>query len=157
MTTDRLDTLAPLVGIIAREATKGRPDLYEDARQEGLIAAWRVFADDPDAPRSHGTVAARSAIRAYLRGRPTFGGTGHQGRPDAFDRSEPWPDDLDALGDAPDVETRLVVRAAVAELPPEDRALVFRRFWADAQPTKAEHNRWRAVRVHLRETLKEVA
>jgi hypothetical protein len=80
-----LDTLTPLIGIIARERTSARPDLYDDARQEGLIRAWTVEQAKPDAPRQYVLAAARRGIADVVRGRPSFGAASHRGNRDAAD------------------------------------------------------------------------
>ena len=71
MTT--LAALTPLITLIAGERTASTPDLFDDARQEGLIAAWRFLAKRPDAPTALVTHVARRAILDLLAGRHAFG------------------------------------------------------------------------------------
>lgn len=93
-----LTTLTPLIGIIAREKTATRPDLYDDARQEGLIRAWTVEQDKPDAPREYVLAAARRGVGDAVRGRAAFGADSHRGRRDAIDGAESL--DMVLTGDA---------------------------------------------------------
>jgi DNA-directed RNA polymerase specialized sigma24 family protein len=156
-----LASLRPLVEIIAAERTRSRPDLFEDAVQEGLVAAWQATEGrDLADPRVYATAAARRRISGFLSGRSAFGAPSRQGRRDAQDEvvaplvtedgtfvHEPADPAAPAALEA--VEVVPAVRAAVARLEPGDRLLVFRRFWLDEVPTKAEHNRWRVVRDRL--------
>lgn len=145
--TSRLETLAPLLGIIAAERTADRPDDFDDVRQEALIKAWQVERDRPDASTAYITAAARRAAVDALRGRPSFGASSHRGRQDAADAAVPLvtvdedgeerpvvepadPAAAAALEEADLVDVRDAVRAAVRDLPEEDRALVYRRFFA---------------------------
>ena len=142
-----LDTLTPLLGIIAAERTKERPDLFDEIRQEALIAAWRVEKAHPEASREYVLASARNAANGVLRGRPAFGAEGHQGRQDAHDNatSLTYDDDTDvdtvaALAD-PTAERALEaveisdvaadVRAAVRDLPADEAEVVFLRFWQE--------------------------
>lgn len=140
-----LATIAPLVGIIAREKTTSRPDLYDDARQEGLIRAWTVATAKPDAPREYLVAAARRGVNDVLRGRPSFGEEGRRGWQDAVDSAGPLyrtiegedvlvtdPADYaaeDAFRAALDAATATLVQVAVAGLAPADRQLVELRFY----------------------------
>lgn len=139
-----LDDFAPLAGIMAREATRDHPDAYEDARQEALIAAWRVQQDRPDASPAYVRKAARRAAVDVVRGRPAFGAASHRGRADAADYADALvsddgtftrePADAGALSALGAVESRAALEPvceAVAALRPEYRALVFLRFWED--------------------------
>lgn len=80
--------LRPLVEIIAAERTTSTPHLFDDAVQEGLIAAWRARQSRPDAPHGYVVGAARNGVRSVLRGRPMTGQTGHRGWMDAGDYTE---------------------------------------------------------------------
>ena len=131
----RLAALRPLVEIIAAERTTSRPELFDDAVQEGLIAAWQALEARPDAPAAYVTGAARNGVRSALRGRITGGG--HQGRQDAADFADGFAPDYEhpscpaaakALELAELVPHLPVIRAAVAALEPRDVELVVLRF-----------------------------
>lgn len=172
MTTPTLATLTPLISIIAREATAHRPDLYADARQEGLITAWQVLADP--APRldlrTYAIAAARRAIGNVLRGRPMTGAPRHQGRQDAADAGVLSLDALlqdpadpvaaAALASAETTAHATEISRALAGLSPADRLLVDVRFWRDGtfadvaaatgRPVGTCSRRWtEIVRPHL--------
>ena len=83
-----LHALRPLVEIIAAERTTTAPHLFDDAVQEGLIAAWKAENARPDAPRSYVVGAARNGVRSVLRGRPMTGQEGHRGWQDASDYTD---------------------------------------------------------------------
>lgn len=155
LSTELLERVAPLVGIMAREKTAGNPSLYDDARQEGLIRAWLAQQKyDADNPRAYMVAAARSGISGLLRGRPPFGAEGRRGWRDAHDtsvsltssirvderenRSHASPSfdeaslaDEAARRDMEHAETapiRDAVRAAVATLPRRDQIIILSRF-----------------------------
>lgn len=180
-----LDTLRPLLAVIARERTAARPDLYDDALQEGMIRAWSVEQEKPDAPREYVLAAARNAIGDVARGRPALGAASHRGRQDAADTAIPLvqrdPDGEEAELDVEDASAALAMRqaesaaarwdiaAAVASLPVgSDIELVARRFWGDqdyrsiAADMGVKHTalerRWAGhIRPHLREHLAHLA
>jgi RNA polymerase sigma factor (sigma-70 family) len=142
-----LTKLAPLIQIIAAERTKGRPELFEDAVQEGMIRAWMVEAKKPDAPREYVLAAARNGVADLVRGRRAFGAPSHQGRQDAMSGWQPFVVDddydedetLDLTDAGAELATeqalmaahRADVSSAVATLPDGDADLVLRRFWLD--------------------------
>lgn len=150
-----LETLTPLLGIVAAERTTARPDLFDDARQEGLIRAWEVEAAKPDAPREYVLAAAKRAIGDVLRGRPMTGEEGRRGWQDAADYAGPLvaadddEDTLAALADptAADALDRAEaclhleeVRAAVLALGVDDLAIVTARFVDEMSwPEAARH------------------
>jgi RNA polymerase sigma factor (sigma-70 family) len=176
-----VETLAPLVGILARERTARYPDLYDDARQEGLVRAWTVLEKRPDAPASYVVAAVKRGINDVVRGRPSFGAASHRGRRDAHvgasaltrqgedgegyvhESEDPRARDVfDA------VEVGQAVRDAVQGLAPEDRALVFGRYWEDlrfsdlapllGRPTGSLSRRWTdVIRPRLRADLAGLA
>lgn len=143
---DLIKVITPLIGIVARERTREQPYLYDDARQEGLIRAWTVLTERPDAPREYVVAAAKRGVGDVVRGRPAFGAASHRGRQDAHDLAGPLvrlvdgggeelvidPEDPSAQDayDAADVAG--LVRRSVAELAdPIDRLMVYERFWGD--------------------------
>lgn len=83
-----LAELRPLVEIMAAERTTSTPHLFDDAVQEGLIAAWKARKARPDAPNSYVVGAARNGVRSVVRGRPGTGQTGHRGVTDASTLTE---------------------------------------------------------------------
>lgn len=87
--TSHLPRITPLVGIIAREKTAARPELYDDARQEGLIAAWLAEAADPTRSREYLVATARRAIAHVVGGRASFGAEGRRGWQDAHKSAGP--------------------------------------------------------------------
>lgn len=141
-----LTTLRPLIHIIAAERTHTRPDLFDDAVQEGLISAWQASVKNPDAPRQYLTAAARNGVTHVLQGRSMTGAPSRQGRREPLDDSSSltFDDDADdttstvADPSADDALTAVLdtvhapdVRTAVAGLPPTDAELVTLRFGAD--------------------------
>jgi RNA polymerase sigma factor (sigma-70 family) len=177
-----VEGLAPLVGIIARERTRERPDLYDDARQEGMIRAWVVLECRPDAPPAYVAAAARRAVNDVVRGRPPFGAESHRGRQDAHDTAGPLtresadgaeylvadPEDLAAADALTASEVAEAVREAVTDLDAEDRAVVFGRYWLDqgfaeiaetlGRPAGTLSRRWtEKIRPRLRADLAHLA
>jgi RNA polymerase sigma factor (sigma-70 family) len=150
MSVDVLSRIAPLVRIIAAEHTHTRPDLFDDAVQEGMIAAWQSLAKGADDPRTYAVAAARYGVIAVLRGRPATGNTGRQGWQDAHDSAAQYENTTDV--DSPDPTAhaamasaewsteRTAVAAAIRSLPPRDQAYVVGRFYLDMTgPEIAEH------------------
>lgn len=150
-----VEGLAPLVGIMAAERTKDRPSDFDDAYQEGLIAAWRALENFVSP--AYVTACARNAIGDVLRGRPSFGAAPHRGAKDAHTVAGPFthdvdddPDNLYALSDEAALAAILraqmaphavEVRAAVADLRAEDATAVYLRFY--------EEFSWPEVAAHL--------
>ena len=142
-----LPSLDPLVCIIAAERTRTRPDLFDDACQEGRIAVWQAETKRPDAPRAYLTAAARNGVANHLRGRGCFGAPSRQGRAEPLDHADSIHVDEDteetlALLEDPEASlaldraeialARAEVRSAVAAIEdPTDREIVYRRFWLD--------------------------
>src|SRR5689334_16557993 len=83
-----IQDIRPLVEIIAAERTSSTPHLFDDAVQEGLIAAWRATEARPDAPRSYVVGAARNGVRSVVRGRSFTGQASHRGWQDAGDYTQ---------------------------------------------------------------------
>lgn len=176
-----VESLAPLVGLIARERTSAYPGLYDDARQEGLVRAWEVLGKRPDAPAPYVTAAVKRGVHDVLRGRPAFGAPRHRGRQDAHegavaltrqtDEGEEYamePEDTTTAAAYEAVDVRDAVQAAVRALPYEDRRLVFGRYWEDrsfadlalelGRPEGTLSRRWTdVVRPRLREALAPLA
>lgn len=176
-----VESLRPLIEIMASERTKERPDLWEDAVQEGLIRAWRVLTDRPGSDRAYVTAAARRGVGDVLRGRPLTGEEGRRGYMDAADHSDPLvvetadgeefatePADASAEDAFLAVDYRDEVRAAVGRLEPEDRDVVFLRYWRDlgyreispivGKPAGTLSRRWtETIRPRLREDLAPLA
>lgn len=140
-----LDTLKPLVEIMAAERTKDRPDLFEDAVQEGLIAAWQASETHPGKEARYYRAAARNGVVSVLRGRPATGAEGRRGWQDAHDSSGPLvvegsdgfeylvaePADATAARDFDAAEIRSAIAEAVSDLDPLDVEIVVGRFWED--------------------------
>lgn len=190
-----VEELAPLVDLMAKERTKGqgrvlfqmgdrarKPWLYDDAYQEGLIAAWRVSQTHPDQSDAYQTAAARNAVVGVLSGRPLTGEDGRKGWQDAHDSAGPIEVESPEGGtvtlgeDRPDwgpvdgfaaVERRAdlgPVLDAVRGLSERDRMYVWLRFWVgmnepeiaeELGTTKEYLNRtWRnRIRPALREAV----
>lgn len=140
-----LATLRPLVEIMAAERLHDSPDLFDDAVQEGLIAAWEASVARPDAPAQYVAGAARNGVRSVVCGRPFTGHEGRRGWQDAHGSTVPLTS-VNSEGDeyltiepeclrserALDVAgLRSDVWTAVAALAPEDRDLVFLRYVED--------------------------
>ena len=160
MTVVDLERLRPLVEIMAAERTRDAPHLFEDAVQEGLIAAWSASEAHPEKKPAYYRTAARNGVTSVLRGRSMTGAASRQGRQDAHDLSEPLakPGDSgefvvdpvderagDALGG---VDYKVAVRDAVRRLSGFDRELVYLRFWHDLD--------WAAVADHFGITKRSV-
>lgn len=133
--------LRRFIEIVAAERTIGQPDLFDECVQEGMIAAWQAMERHPGKPEVYYRVAAKNGIMDALRGR-TFGRETRRGWRDAHGSSESlWETSEDGQEvmvvepamEAPyaALDVQEAVREAVAELSPEDRALVFSRYWED--------------------------
>lgn len=163
-----LETLEPLIGIIAAERTGERASRYDDARQEGLIRAWLVEQERPDAPREYVLAAARRGVADTLRGRASFGAASHRGRQDAADSATPFSqneerdDDtllslvdmasVTALEGAETADVGSMLRRIISRLPEADRSVIFDRFWRDMTWAEVAASRGRsanAVRVRF--------
>ena len=166
-----IEELAPLVGIMAAERTRDRPDLFDDARQEGLIAAWLVSEKQPDASPAYVHTVARRAVGDVLRGRPAFGAERRRGWRDAHNGADSLeredgkyvidPGAHDAGMEA--VEHRDHIAQAVRSLDPVARRYVFLRFWhgmtvaevaaeMGVKPRSLE-DLWRRIRPELMEAV----
>lgn len=146
----RFEGFLSFAEVVAAEesARERRPELFEDAAQEGRIAAWRVLEERPDASGPYVRTAVRRAVRDVFRGRPATGAPSHRGRQDAFDEAGPLEveksdggvylvaepadrvagDALEAVERREDVARLL---EAVAGLPDRERFYVWARFWRD--------------------------
>lgn len=170
--TSHTETLRPLLGIIARERTQDRPDLYDDALQEGLIRAWSVESAKPEAPREYVLAAARRAIGDVVRGRPLTGEPSHRGRQDLADvalsldavrdAEEDRPEDpadpaASAAMEAVEVTAyRERIARAVEALPEDLRALVREAFyegrtWTEIAASHPSGRSANALRVRARD------
>lgn len=127
-----LEDLLPHIESTARYRTGSHPADFDDAVQEGLIAAWVAQEKNPGRSDAYYLGAARRAILGFVTdehrptGAPTRRGGGRkkgdmQVIPLAdWDSATPEPElDLDALG---------VVRRRLAE---KERQIVFMRIWED--------------------------
>lgn len=171
-----LSRLRGLVEVMAAERTKESPDLFDDAVQEGMIAAWEASEARPDAPSAYLHGAARNGVRNVVSGRCLTGQEGRRGWQDAHDSADPLTVTT-AGGEEYVIEPACArserdfaviglehVRDAVAALPAGDAALVHARYWeglgfADAsarlgRPAGTLSRRWtEIVRPALREAL----
>lgn len=141
-----LTTIAPLVAIMAAERTSD-PDAFDEARQEGLIAAWQTEEARPDASRQYVTAAARNGVNGSLAGRSPFGAPSRRGRAEPLNSAAPLTfdegDDEDTSGALEDRSTPLAfhlaeissarseVREVIAGLDKGDLEIVRRRFWQE--------------------------
>lgn len=167
-----LATLAPLIGMIARERTRTTPHLYDDARQEGLIAVWRVAADRPDASRAYLVACARNAITGVVTRDTMTGKPSHRGREDAhttavgyrFDPDDDpartgWLTDVgaaQALAAAEMAAHTRQVHDAVTALDPDDTDLVVLRFWRGQTFPEIARDRARGTEVYRRRWVEHI-
>lgn len=154
-TTVNLESVRTIVGVIARERTRGFPDKYDDALQEGMICAWQVLQKRPDAPRAYVIAAARNGVTSSSLGRAPFGKAPMRGsrQVDAFpfcalssvdgeDSEEERLNRLANLAQDPwnAVDTKMDVEAAMEQWSAEQRKLAYLVFYCDM--TMAEASAW---------------
>lgn len=175
-----IEQMRPLIEIMAAERTKESPHLFEECVQEGMIAAWQAMEKHPHKDSVYYRAAARNGVINPLRGRSAFGAEPHRGTQDAWGFTGPLvievdgvetlvvdPEDPHAL-EAYDAVGYDAVHSAVADLAPEDRALVHGRYWADkgfkelsgtlGRPEGTLSRRWtQNIRPQLAEALEEWA
>lgn len=137
-----LESLVPIVGIIAKERTRSWPDKHDDAVQEGMIAAWQVLQKRPDAPRSYVVGAIRNRVTASSMGRASFGKPPMRGRQqvDAMLLDDLSSVDEDTVDPWQAVDTAMDVQAAMELWSSEQRKLAFLVFYQDM--TLAEASAW---------------
>jgi len=153
----------------ARGRTASRPDDYDDAVQEGMIAAWMAMERHPDKTDNYYRSAARRGILGFVTdehrptGAPDRRSGGYPGRKQGDIEMIPivgWDAPL------PEEEPDLAARQAVATLDPEEREIVFMRIWLDMtfaqigerldRRQASIHTRWhRHIAPKLREALAE--
>lgn len=116
----------------ARGRTASRPDDYDDAVQEGMIAAWTALERHPDKSDNYYRSAARRGILGFVTdehrptGAPSRRGGGRKQNDVEITGIAGW--------DAPIIEPGepdYAVREIVAELDESDREIVFMKFWLD--------------------------
>lgn len=116
----------------ARGRTASRPDDYDDAVQEGMIAAWTALERHPDKSDNYYRSAARRGILGFVTdehrptGAPSRRGGGRKQNDVEITGIADWDAPLDDGGD-PDVG----VRQVVTYLAEDDREIVFMKFWLD--------------------------
>lgn len=139
---DRLKAVRRFVARPAREATGSNSGAFEDSVQEGVIAAWKLLQETPEAPLSWALRSAKFAAINAARGRR------HTGAPERTKMSAPTQSvaSLEEITEAHDEEGYAIpavfvtdpwgseidgldVRGALARLCEEDRRLVWLRFW----------------------------
>lgn len=137
----------------ARGRTASRPDDYDDAVQEGMIAAWTALERHPDKSDNYYLSAARRGILGFVTdehrptGAPSRRGGGRKQNDVEVTGLADW--------DAPLVEPSepdYGVRQVIASLPEGDREIVFMKFWLDmtfrqmgevlGKNEKTIHQRW---------------
>lgn len=158
----RLKEIAPFAGIVARERTRGTSG-YDDAYQEGMIAAWQVLAERPDAPREYLIAAVKNGINSHVgRGRVT--GSSQRGKKHI--PTQGFPEGFDVMSDDPTESMDSDVRNALIRLPQHDREFVYLRFWLGMTGEEAakivgiprgtlERRFVQFTKPHLREALSE--
>lgn len=119
----------------------------EDFLQEAAVAAWKALQADPAAPAAHVVRAARFAALNAARGRRQTGApertkSSAPRAASSLDEMTVEADEDDfrlpvALVEEPESVEALDVRRAVASLDPEDRRLVWLRFWEGRTETDA--------------------
>jgi DNA-directed RNA polymerase specialized sigma24 family protein len=148
MKTD-LDELAEVAHRIAARVSADAPDLYDDAKQEAMIAGWRELADG--APVSHAVMSMKYRALQIREGRRPIGSPASHRMGDALDKAGPIVktlDDGEEVLVAEPVESPLAfevvegsdvaarVRRVLAGLDPRDRDYVFLRFWRGLTATE---------------------
>lgn len=126
-----LESLRPIIGVIARERTREDPSNYDDAVQEGMINAWRAITSRPDAPRPYALVAAKNGIRGHVSGRATYGKPSSRGRRMVEPTFIEDMSTVDVNFDDPwqAVDTAMDVHAAMQKWSDEQRKLAFLVFY----------------------------
>lgn len=158
------DSMFRLAGLKAAERTKGRPDLFDDARQEAMIAGWQASEAHPDKPAQYVSAAMTHGAMSLLRGRSPFGAPSRQGRQQVEAQEPLTSPEGDAIPvvdpratadlEAPEIASH--VASAVRELDALDREMVFRRYWLDqgwaqvAEEMAAESPRYGGRRMSAR-------
>lgn len=116
----------------ARGRTASRPDDYDDAVQEGMIAAWTAMERHPDKADNYYRSAARRGILGFATdehrptGAPSRRGGGRKQNDVEMTEIGDWDAPLPEV-DLPDDR----VRQAVAALDESDREIVFMKIWLD--------------------------
>lgn len=151
----------------ARDRTKSRPADYDDAVQEGIIAAWTAQQRHPDKTDNYYRSAARLGVLGYVTdehrptGAPNRRGGGRKQKDIEMVPIVGWDAPLNYPW--PDVD----VTRAMASLDEEEREIAFMKFWLDMTWDQiAEHlgkhratvfTRWQKhIAPKLRETLSEL-
>jgi RNA polymerase sigma factor (sigma-70 family) len=130
-----LDDVFPHVQKMASNLTKAGTPEWDDAVQEGMIKAWTAARDHPTNGVGYFVRAARNWILTSLSGRSTGKPRRHVNAPDAHEMSHTIYDDEGKIAfDEPvtDAYPRVEhddVRAAVADLDPQDRDVAYGRYW----------------------------
>lgn len=153
----------PVVGFTSREAwraTRSRPDLRDDARQEGLAAVWQLLRDKPTSSPELQATAARRAIIRFTTGRraplgsETFGSGASV--PTCSPGDEVVAREVAPVGGVADLAMwaahRDEIEDAVAALPPSYRRAA-RKIMAAEPLTKADRQAFRQARPRLAEQL----
>lgn len=121
-----LESVETIIGVIARERTRGNPDNYEDAFQEGMIHAWQALVARPDAPRAYIVAAARNGVTSVSMGRAPTGKPSTQGKAEV---QRVLIEDFSAVDQALDpwnaVDMRIDVEALMEKWSAEQRMLTF--------------------------------
>lgn len=127
-----LEDLLPLIEIMARERTRSRPNDYDDAVQEGLIAAWTALEKNPGQSDQYYAGAARMGIVGFVTdehrptGAPSRRGGGRKTGEMEFVPIADWDSALPEV--QTDIDARTAVRRRLAE---KERQIVFMRIWKD--------------------------
>lgn len=136
--TQALEQIAPLIRVMANERTQSKPDLFDDAVQEGMIAAWRAEQGRPGMSGTYYRGAARNGVLNVAMGRPFTGQATRRGWQDAHNSSSPTGDtypvepmSTSAADAMAAIEAGDDVRQAVAKLEPELREVAYLHFWED--------------------------
>lgn len=76
-----LEDLLPLVQLVAQDRTGSHPSDFDDAVQEGLIAAWTAMERHPGQSDAYYRTAARKGILNVAMGRSATGSKKRKGVP----------------------------------------------------------------------------